>query len=567
MRWWLGLAFAVIAALTAVLVAQGIIKRSESAFRDDAEDRALTASVAANAALRKAVERGNLDDALPTVASRYRLALFVFDGDGRAVTPVRVARTDLDSIPQADAAVRAALDNRRYVKSYDQGRVTVVALPMPLDSAAALLAYALQPGYGSTMTMIGDQILPAVTLAVALGGLAGLAIAMLTTRRLRRIGNAARAIESGDFSQRLDARFQDEIGSLAVMFDRMRMRLQESFGQIQSERLHLRRTLERLDQGVVTLNEELNVESANGAAGRLLGAGALDEGDPLPEPWPDFPLRSFARNLFEESAKVTLVRVSPREGLDYTISGIPAGDGFSTAVLVITDVSELERREQIEREFVANAAHELRTPVAAISSAVEVLQAGAKERVPDRDHFLEIIDRQSTRLARLSRSLLVLARAQTGEEHVRAVAVDLCPLLEGVAASVRTSDNVPVEVDCPYGLLVLADPDLLDQVLSNLVVNAAKHAQNGGIRITARQSEADRVQIEVIDTGEGIPDEVQPRIFDRFYRGATGEANGFGLGLAIVRQAVRVLDGTVELDSKVDAGTAVRVTFPIAKVT
>ncbi|MEJ7790607.1 MAG: ATP-binding protein [Gaiellaceae bacterium] len=564
MRWWLGLAFAVIAALTAVLVAEGLMLRSETAFRKDAEARAVANSIAAGAALRTSLVRGNLGEALETVSERRRLALFLFDNTGRPITPARAAQTELRSIPQADAAVGAALDGRRYVRSYDEGRVTVVALPMPWDSAAALLTYSLQPGYGSTMTVIRDQILPVVTLAVALSGLAGLLIATLTTRRLRRIGKAAHAIESGDFSHRLEPRFHDEVGSLAVMVDRMRMRLQQSFERLQAERLRLRRTLERLDHGVLTLDAELNVESANDAA-RVLVKG-LVEGTPLPEPWPDFPLRSFASDLFVEGAKVKRVRVSPREGLLYTVYGIPADKGSPTAVLVIADVSELERREQIEREFVANAAHELRTPVAAISSAVEVLEAGAKDRLPERDHFLAIIDRQSRRLARLSRSLLVLARAQTGEEVVQTVAVDLCSLLEEVAASLQTNDQVLVEVDCPVGLMVLAELDLVEQVFSNLAANAAQHTRRGRIRITARPRGDDKVAIELVDTGDGIPSEMQPRIFDRFYRGGTHDANGFGLGLAIVRQAVRALDGTIELDSAVDAGTTVRITLPIAEV-
>lgn len=564
MRWWLALVFALVAAITALLVAQGLTQRSESAFREDAEAHALANSVAANRALRRAVARGNLRGALETVSARRRLALFVMDGEGRPVTPTRASQTELGSIPNADEAVRAALEGRRHVRSYEQGRITVVALPMPWESTAVLLTYSIQPGYASTMTMIRDQIFPVVSLAVVLGGLAGLLIAVLIARRLRRIARAAGAIEAGDFSYRIEARFQDEVGSLAAMFDRMRVRLQESFERIQTERLRLRRTLERLDQGVVTLDRELNVENANVAAGRLLGAQELDEGDPLPEPWPDFPLRSFARELFIEGAKVERVRVSPREGLYYTVSGIPAGDG-STGVLVITDVSELERREQIEREFVANAAHELRTPVAAISSAVEVLEAGAKESVPERDHFLAIISRQSTKLARLSRSLLVLARAQTGEEALQTIPVELCPLLETVAASLTTSDDVIVAVDCDPALVVRAEPDLLEQVFSNLVTNAAGHTQQGRITITARQLGDDRVEIEVVDTGEGIPGELQPRIFERFYRGDTRERNGFGLGLAIVRQAVRVLDGTVDLESIPDSGTNVRITLPLAK--
>ncbi|MGI9112889.1 MAG: ATP-binding protein [Gaiellaceae bacterium] len=563
MRWWLGLAFAVVAAATAVAVAEGMARRSEAAFRQDAEERAIEQSLAAKSALRQALERGNLDDAVVAISTRRRLALFVLDRDGRPTTPARAAQTELSSVPGAETAIREALAGERYVRSFDQGRVTVVALPMPWQSAAALLTYSLQPGYASTMTMIREQIAAAVIWAIVLGGVAGLAIAILTTRRLRRIAKAARAIEAGDFGRPINSRLRDEIGLLAETFDRMRARLQESFEGIQTERLRLRRTLERLDQGVVTIDSELRVEAANDASLRLLEG--LSEGDVLPDPWPDFPLRSFSAALFGADAEVVRIRVSTGDERHYTLDGIPAGQAFRTAILVITDVSELERRERIEREFVTNAAHELRTPVAAISGAVEVLEAGAKERPAERDHFLAIIDRQASRLARLSRSLLVLARAQTGAEDIRRSPVELCPLLEEIAAALGTSADVEVELDCPDGLLVFAERDLLDQVFSNLATNAAKHTEHGRITITARAHDDERVSIELVDTGSGIAPEAQSRIFDRFYRGKTREPNGFGLGLAIVRQAVAALNGTVEVNSQSGAGTRASVLLPLAR--
>ena len=565
MRWWLGLAFASVAAVTAVAVAIGMSRQSEAAFRADTEQRAIEQSLAASVALRQAFRRGNLVEAVDEVSTRRRLALFLFDRNGEPITPRRAAQTELGSIPEVERAIGAALDGRRYVRSYDRGEVTVVALPMPWESAAALVTYSLQPGYGTTMSMIQDQIAPVLVWAVLLGGLGGFAIAFLTTRRLRRIASAAREIEAGNFGRALEPRFLDEIGSLASTIDRMRVRLQGSFDGIQSERLLLRRTLERLDQGVIAVDAELIVEAANDAAGTLLGAGSLAEGAPLPDSWPDYPLRAFARSLFEADADVTRERSVTYGDRCYTVSGIPAGAGFRTALLVITDVTEVERRERIERDFVTNAAHELRTPVAAISGAIEVLQGGAKEKPRERDHFLAIIDRQSARLGRLSRSLLVLARAQTDEEQPLTVPVDLCPLLEEIAEGIRQAGRLQVDLDCPPGLKVLAEPNLVEQVFSNLAANAAKHTDRGLVQIRVRAHETGQVEIELSDDGPGIPEEARARIFDRFYRGGARDSEGFGLGLAIVRQAVRVLNGTVEVQSVVGAGTTFRVTLPLAE--
>ena len=164
--------------------------RSETAFRQDAEKRALEQSVASKTALREALTRGNLENAVRAISTRRRLALFVLDRDGRPTTPVRASQTELASVPRAETAIREALAGKSYVRSYDEGRITVVALPMRWESAAALLTYSLQPGYGTTMMMIRDQIAAAVLWAVLLGGLAGLMIAILITRRLHRIERA-----------------------------------------------------------------------------------------------------------------------------------------------------------------------------------------------------------------------------------------------------------------------------------------------------------------------------------------------------------------------------------------
>jgi len=220
----------------------------------------------------------------------------------------------------------------------------------------------------------------------------------------------------------------------------------------------------------------------------------------------------------------------------------------------------------VEREFVANAAHELRTPVAAITAAIEVLQSGAKELPAERDRFLAILERQSARLARLGRALLVLARAQSNEAQPRLEPLELYPLLEDVADGLRLHEGVDVEVDCPRGLTVLAERDLVEQVLSNLAANASKHTENGRITVTARPDASDRIAIEGSDTGDGIPLDERDRIFDRFYRSGSRDSDGFGLGLAIVRQAVRVLGGTVEIGDGPAGGTTVRVTLPQARV-
>jgi signal transduction histidine kinase/HAMP domain-containing protein len=565
MRWWLAGAFALIAAVTAVAVAQVFSERSEDAFRERAQELAAGRTLQAAIAVADASGGGALQSEVRRIAGRSRLALFVFNKEGALLTPTTSRGIRLEAVPQRSAALRAALEGRRFVATEDGIGATVVALRLRSPGSAALLAYASHPDLAAELGIVREEIIEAALWAVLTGALAGVLVATLIAARLRRIRAAARAIEAGRFETPLRLRLRDEVGELAATIGRMGQRLGESFSQIESERDRLRRLLERLHQGVVTLDGDLRVEFANSEARWLLGAEQLDEGDVLPEPWRDFSLREFSTKLFEQDAPVSEARVDIGDEHAYSVVGIPARSPAQRAILVLTDVSQRERRERAEREFVTNAAHELRTPLTTIRGAVEALQSGAKDLRHDRERFLDHIDRESARLSRLAHALLALARAQTGQEALQREPVELRDLLEEIVTGVHTQPGVDLRVLCPAGLVILTDRDLAEQALFNLVQNSASHTDEGRIVIRA-VDDGGAVQIEVEDTGPGIAPEERDRVFDRFYRGNGRSPQGFGLGLAIVRQAVRALSGTVEIESAPGVGTTARITLPAAAV-
>jgi two-component system phosphate regulon sensor histidine kinase PhoR len=316
--------------------------------------------------------------------------------------------------------------------------------------------------------------------------------------------------------------------------------------------------LERLPLGVVGVDEQLTIEYANAAA--LACLRGAEVGDLLPEPWPVFSLRKFASRLFTETPPTRRV-VEAGAGALLTLEGLPAEDG--SAVLLLQNVTEREGVRRAEREWVTNAAHELRTPISAIASAVEVLQGGAKETPEERDRFLQHIERESSRLIRLAEALLLLARIQTGQV-IALELVQLEPLLLDVARTIQPHDGVAVRVDCADKPSVLADPDLLRQAVLNVAANAARHTTGGAIELTAREDTA-ICEIEVRDTGGGIKEAEQERVFERFFRAEGSEKGGFGLGLAITQEIARAFGGRVDLDSSRD-GTVVRLQLPAAKV-
>jgi signal transduction histidine kinase len=218
------------------------------------------------------------------------------------------------------------------------------------------------------------------------------------------------------------------------------------------------------------------------------------------------------------------------------------------------------RHDRVMREFVRNAAHQLRTPLTGIATAVEVLQSGAKDNPADRDRFLGHIERDAARLTRIARGLLVLARAQSGEQNLRLELVDLCPLLDRLGAEAEPAPGVTVEVTCPPGTTAFAEPNLLQEALAELLVNATAHTQVGRVRLAASATD-DHVDIDVVDTGEGVLPEHRTRIFEPFYRiGESGE--GFGLGLAIAAQAARAMDGELRATDVPGGGTAFTIRLP-----
>ena len=204
----------------------------------------------------------------------------------------------------------------------------------------------------------------------------------------------------------------------------------------------LSRLVERLHEGVISVDRRGGVEFASSRAKQMLSAVQLEEGRPVPEAWLGFRLRSFALSLFDAEAGVVEIQVvSEADERVFEVTGIPA-DRSDAALVVVTDVSERERRLRVEREFVDNAAHELRTPLAAITSSIARLEAGASEVPEKRERFLGHIQNESTRLNGLASSLLVLARAQSRREEPRRETLAVRGLLKDVAGELELRPGV-----------------------------------------------------------------------------------------------------------------------------
>jgi two-component system, OmpR family, phosphate regulon sensor histidine kinase PhoR len=225
------------------------------------------------------------------------------------------------------------------------------------------------------------------------------------------------------------------------------------------------------------------------------------------------------------------------------------------ALAVLRDLTEHKRLEAIRRDFIANASHELRTPVTAISGAVETLLSSGQRLDPSARQFVEMIARHGERLSRLTRELLDLSCLEAGDFRLELGPIELGPLCAAVLDLVRAraeEKRITLGFDGPPGLRALGDRRALEQILVNLLDNAVKYTPAGGRITVLTDGTGTSVVLSVLDTGPGIEPRHRARIFERFYRADLGRARedgGTGLGLAIVKHLAQAQGGQVGVES------------------
>jgi signal transduction histidine kinase len=408
----------------------------------------------------------------------------------------------------------------------------------------------------------------AALLALLIGSLLALAAGRSIAQPLIELGSAARAIAAGA-PPRFPRSGIGEIDSLVHALREMHRQLGERFAQLRHEQAETAALVESMVEGVIASDERGHTVTANPAARRILG---YEFDDPLPD-LPELFRIKAAREVVDAALKGKAVQDRELEMDDRVLlmnaRPLPSGG----AVLVMHDLTELRRLEAMRRDFVANVSHELKTPLTSISGYAETLLSDTPEPETTR-RFLTTILANARRMQRLVDNLLDLARLEAGHWQPEPEPVEVADLAHEAWQSLCDAGRPPqVEFAVEVGRgaeTIVADPDAVRQILTNLMENAMRYTPPGG-RIVCRSSvEGAGVAISVADTGSGISAEHLPRIFERFYRSdpsRSRDEGGTGLGLAIVKHLVEAHGGRVAALSERGKGTTISCWFPTTSIT
>ena len=437
-----------------------------------------------------------------------------------------------------------------------------VAVPIP--GGAVRMAYPL----ASIQELTGEgrrTLLGASAIALAIAALLAGILAQLVARRLKRIEEFAARIAAGDLTARIAESSSDEIAQVAAALDHTARRLEESFVALEASRKELESVLNGMQEAVIAVGNDRKVRWANGRM-RELVKGEVRLGADLVESVRDPNVLGAVQRAIESGQSTTSVATSLIPGRTYQVTAapmLPRG-----AVVVLHDLTAIERVEKTRRDFIANVSHELRTPLTSVQGYAETLLDSLPPAMPQAREFLDVILKNSRRMTRLTEDLLVLARVESGEQRFAPEPVRVAALLAEAVAVMREaarSSGSEVSVEAAPEAEVLADSQGIQQVLTNLIDNAVKYAP-GKIMIGAREAEHE-IEFYVRDFGEGIASEHLPRLFERFYRvdkARSRESGGTGLGLAIVKHIVLAHEGTMRVDSRVGHGSTFYFTLPRA---
>jgi two-component system phosphate regulon sensor histidine kinase PhoR len=434
--------------------------------------------------------------------------------------------------------------------------VSYVRLALPLTDVDAQLAAIVRATLGALAASIPLALLVSWFFSTSL------------SRRVSAIARVAERYSSGDLTRPIYDHGSDELGTVARALDDSVQQLGGRIEELSRDRARMEAILSGMVEGVLVVDRQGRLQLVNRAAQQMLRVEPSAAGRPYLEVirHPDIAAQLTAALHGEEigGQELTLARDPGRTLLT---RAAPVSGPSGGAVLVLHDITDLRRADQIRRDFVANVSHELRTPLTAIRGYVEALLDGPSD-AESTHKFLEIIARHSTRMERLVKDLLRLARLDARQEILETAHCDIKQIFSAVTADLAQTiedkgQRVTMDV-VAEARHVEGDPAKLHDIIRNLVENAVNYSpENTEVRLGAAQDNG-TYTITVADSGPGIPNEDLTRVFERFYRvdKSRSRPGGTGLGLAIVKHLVELHGGEAVADNRPEGGAVFTIKLP-----
>jgi two-component system phosphate regulon sensor histidine kinase PhoR len=487
-------------------------------------------------------------------------------------------RFNLSRRPEAQTALAGEVGVSERLSFISPDRMLYVAVPLRKGEqivgvvrASRAIATIRAPLNGAYLRL---------ALAACLICLVGLCTAYLRFRgviaALDSLKTGAAGIADGDFLSRLKGADAQELGEIGADFNRMAISLDNRFSELIRQRNELEAILSGMIEAVLVVDADERVLRLNHAAEDLFGVKeSAVVGRGVAEVIRNTELKGFIRDTRASESPIerdiAFLREPERHAQAHGVTLKDASSRIIGVLIVLHDVTRLKTLERIRRDFVANVSHELRTPVTSIKGFLETLKDGAADDPEDRERFLEIIMKHTDRLIAILDDLLALARIEeAGDRGVGArediPVAALFSAVEKSASSKADERKVKLDFRAPPNLHFPMNRTLMEQALYNLVDNAVKYSDPGGVvEVTAEEKDGEAI-IRVKDYGIGIEKEHLPRLFERFYRvdkARSRKEGGTGLGLAIARHVANAHGGIITVQSSPGEGSVFTVRTPI----
>ncbi|WP_010650729.1 ATP-binding protein [Oceanobacillus massiliensis] len=477
----------------------------------------------------------------------------------------------LESRDEFDEVTRRQHEIKKQVSLPDKEK-EIIMVGAPVNDDGAIFVFQSLDIINQTKAQTTKLILLSAGIAIMLTTFFAVFLSTRITSPLIKMREAAYDLTRGEFNTKVPVLTHDEIGELAMEFNRMGRQLKFHINALRQEKEQLSSIVSSMADGVVTLNRNGDILVINPPAQKYIEnwyyENDVDEID-------NHKLPVELSEALQEVIKTeqAVLREFGLQGRNYVMLMTPLYDQSYVrgAVAVVRDMTEERRLDKLRKDFIANVSHELRTPISMLQGYSEAIVDDIADTNEAKNELAQIIHEESLRMGRLVNELLDLARMEAGQIHLNIEPVELASYVKrvvnkfkGLASDNRIELNFLSRIDHPTANL---DPDRIEQVFTNLIDNAIRHTTEGGTVQVSVTNSSDALEVEVKDSGSGIPEEDLPFIFERFYKADKSrvrnkEKKGTGLGLAIAKNIVDAHQGNIQVKSKLNQGTTFSFNLP-----